>query len=95
MRNKNTGAMEVYDIHRNTITSAAGMGQVGLEWQNSGIATPPPNGTSFAPAQLAQSMASFAAAGNALDGVSQSDPAVMGTATATPLVAPISQIPRA
>jgi hypothetical protein len=37
-------------------------------------------------------MASFAAAGSALDGVSQSDPAVMGTAAASPLVAPIGQI---
>ena len=84
--------MEVYDIRHNTITSAAGMGQVGLEWQNGGIATPPPSGNSAAPAQLAQSMASFAAAGSALDGVSQSDPAVMGTAAASPLVAPIGQI---
>ena len=33
MRNSNTGVLEVYDIRGNTITSAAAMGQVGLEWQ--------------------------------------------------------------
>ena len=32
MRNKNTGAFEIYDISNNAITSAAAMGQVGLEW---------------------------------------------------------------
>ena len=31
MRNTNTGAFEIYDISDNTITSAAPMGQVGLE----------------------------------------------------------------
>ena len=30
MRNSNTGAFEVYDIGNNPITSAAPMGQVGL-----------------------------------------------------------------
>ena len=33
MRNNNTGAFELYDISNNQITSAAPMGQVGLEWQ--------------------------------------------------------------
>ena len=33
MRNSNTGVLEVYDIRGNTITSAAAMGQIGLEWQ--------------------------------------------------------------
>ncbi len=33
MRNRNTGAFEIYDISNNQITSAAPMGQVGLEWQ--------------------------------------------------------------
>ena len=57
-----------------------------------GDAVTPRTGSNAAPAQLAQSMASFAAAGSALDGVPQSDPAVMGTAAASPLVAPIGQI---
>ena len=95
MRSTKTGELEVYDITNNTIKSAASMGQVGLEWQNSGIAAPPPNGANAAPAQLAQAMASFAPAGGALDGGSQSDPAVMGTAAAGPLMAPIGQIPQA
>ena len=33
MRNSNTGRFEVYDISNNQITSAAPMGQVGLEWR--------------------------------------------------------------
>ena len=37
MRNTNTGAFEIYDISNNTITSAAPMGQVGLEWQVAGF----------------------------------------------------------
>ena len=37
MRNTNTGAFEIYDIRNNTITSAAPMGQVGLEWQVAGF----------------------------------------------------------
>ena len=32
MRNNNTGQFEIYDISNNQITSAAPMGQVGLEW---------------------------------------------------------------
>jgi hypothetical protein len=32
LRNSTTGAFEVYDISSNAITSAASMGQVGLEW---------------------------------------------------------------
>jgi hypothetical protein len=32
LRNSTTGAFEVYDITSNAITSAASMGQVGLEW---------------------------------------------------------------
>ncbi len=31
MRNSNTGVFEIYDISNNQITSAAPMGQVGLE----------------------------------------------------------------
>jgi hypothetical protein len=94
MRSIKTGALEVYDIANNTITSAAGMGQVGLEWQNSGIAAPPPNGTSAAPAQLAQSMASFGAVDSATDGASLSDPAVMQAAMVSPLIAPTGQMPQ-
>ena len=45
MRNKNTGAFEVYDISNNQITAAASMGQVGTEWQVAGIAADPPGGS--------------------------------------------------
>src|SRR6185437_11205976 len=37
MRNASTGQFEVYDISNNQITLAAGMGQVGLEWQGVGF----------------------------------------------------------
>ena len=37
MRNSKTGAFELYDISNNTITSAAPMGQVGMEWQVAGF----------------------------------------------------------
>ena len=37
MRNSNTGQFEVYDISNNAITSAAPMGQVGLEWPVAGF----------------------------------------------------------
>ena len=37
MRNSNTGAFEIYDIGNNQITSAAPMGQVGLEWSVAGF----------------------------------------------------------
>jgi hypothetical protein len=57
MRNSNTGAFEVYDISNNAVTSAASMGQVGLEWTVGGIANDPP---AAATAQLVQGMASFA-----------------------------------
>ena len=32
LRDGNTGQFEVYDISNNAVTSAAGMGQVGMEW---------------------------------------------------------------
>jgi hypothetical protein len=32
LRNVNTGTFELYDINNNMITSAAAIGQVGLEW---------------------------------------------------------------
>jgi hypothetical protein len=37
MRNATTGQFEVYDISNNAITTAAAMGQVGLEWQVAGF----------------------------------------------------------
>ena len=37
LRNSNTGQFEIYDISNNTITGAAPMGQVGLEWSVSGF----------------------------------------------------------
>src|SRR5271169_7170916 len=37
LRNVNTGVFELYDINNNTITSAAPIGQVGLEWQVAGF----------------------------------------------------------
>jgi len=37
MRNASTGQFEVYDISNNQINFAAGMGQVGLEWQVAGF----------------------------------------------------------
>jgi hypothetical protein len=37
MRNSNTGAFELNDISNNAITSAASMGQVGLEWTVAGF----------------------------------------------------------
>jgi hypothetical protein len=37
MRNGNTGQFEIYDIGNNAITSAAPMGQVGLEWSVAGF----------------------------------------------------------
>ena len=77
MRNSNTGAFEVYDITNNQLTSAAPMGQVGLEWQTAGIAA---DSSGAANAQLAQAMASYApgaalpAAGNPVAAVTQVDP---------------------
>jgi hypothetical protein len=65
MRNSTTGAFEVYDISHNAITSAASMGQVGLQWQVAGIAADPPPAASAAGsiAHLVQAMASFGASG--------------------------------
>ena len=37
MRNSNTGMFEIFDISNNQIMRAAGMGQVGLEWQIAGF----------------------------------------------------------
>ena len=67
MRNSNTGAFEIYDITNNQLTTAASMGQVGLEWSVAGIATDPPPGAAAANGQLAQAMASFAPSASASD----------------------------
>lgn len=64
MRNTNTGASEVYDIANNQLTNAASMGQVGLNWSVAGIAADPPTAP---PSQLVHAMASFAAAGGAVE----------------------------
>jgi hypothetical protein len=37
LRNSNTGGLEVYDIANNTITNAAFIGAVGLDWHFSGV----------------------------------------------------------
>jgi hypothetical protein len=42
LRNKNTGAFEVYDIANNQLTAAAPLGSVGLDWQLGGFAADPP-----------------------------------------------------
>jgi hypothetical protein len=41
LRNKNTGAFEVYDIANNQLTAAAPLGAVGLDWQLGGFAADP------------------------------------------------------
>jgi len=68
LRNVNTGAFEVYDISNNMITSAANLGQVGLDWQLGGLAVDPPTGSAASADdvnQLAQAMASFSAGSRA------------------------------
>jgi hypothetical protein len=44
MRNSNTGALEVYNIANNQLTSAGSMGRVGMEWSVAGIAADPLSG---------------------------------------------------
>ena len=58
LRNKNTGAFEVYDIAGNTLVGAASLGAVGLDWQLGGFAIDPPSNESSA-GQLVQAMAGF------------------------------------
>ena len=61
LRNKNSGAFEVYDIANNQLTGAAPLGAVGLDWQLGGFAADPPTVSgAFADAsndQLVQAMA--------------------------------------
>jgi hypothetical protein len=80
LRNVNTGAFEVYDIANNQITSAASLGQVGLDWQVGGFAANAPTtssaamGDSSQVAQLVQAMAGLGG-GSAAD---TSDPVALG-----------------
>jgi hypothetical protein len=73
LRNVNSGAFEVYNIANNQITGAAGLGQVGLEWQLGGLAAHPPTasaasmGDSSQVAQLVQAMAGFGGSGGAAE----------------------------
>jgi hypothetical protein len=67
MRNTNTGAFEVYDFSNNQLTTAAPMGQVGLEWSVAGIAADAPSNAAPATSLLAQAMASYAPAGGVLN----------------------------
>jgi hypothetical protein len=82
LRNVNTGAFEVYDIASNTITSAASLGAVGLDWQlggfaaNAATASNAAMGDSSQVAQLAQAMAGFG--GGAAD---TSNPVTLGADT--------------
>ena len=59
MRNSNTGALEVYDIANNALTSAFSMGAVGLNWQVAGIAPESSAAAGASVSQLVQAMASF------------------------------------
>jgi hypothetical protein len=73
LRNVNTGQFEVYDIANNTITSAASLGTVGLDWQLGGFAVDPPTGSaasmgnSSQVAQLVQAMAGFGGSSGAAE----------------------------
>ena len=49
LRNKNTGAFEVYDIANNQLTAAAPLGAVGLDWQLGEFAADPPTGSMGSP----------------------------------------------
>ena len=63
LRNKNTGAFEVYNIANNQLTGAAPLGAVGLDWQLGGFAADPPTVsgtfTDISNDQLVQAMAGF------------------------------------
>src|SRR5262249_24298357 len=38
LRNRSTGALELYDISNNQITAAFSLGTIGLDWQFAGVA---------------------------------------------------------
>jgi hypothetical protein len=81
LRNKNSGAFEVYDIANNQLTGAAPLGTVGLDWQLGGFAVDPPTSSMGSSdgstsqlvqaiaAQLVQPMAGFGGGGGAGDGL--------------------------
>jgi hypothetical protein len=73
LRNKNSGAFEVYDIAGNTLVGAASLGAVGLDWQLGGFAVDPPTGSmgssDGSTSQLVQAMAGFGGGGGAADGL--------------------------
>jgi hypothetical protein len=63
LRNVNTGQFEVYNIVNNQLVSAAGLGQVGLDWQLGGFAAispaPAMASSDTSTSQLVQAMAGF------------------------------------
>jgi hypothetical protein len=68
LRDVNSGAFEVYDIANNQLTGAAGLGQVGPEYQVGGFAADPPTSSQSIGAsnsQLIQGTAGFASPGAA------------------------------
>jgi hypothetical protein len=69
--NFSTGGFEVYDIVNNQITSANGMGTVGLDWSVGGFAADPPTGSmgnsDDSTSQLVQAMAGFGGSSGAAD----------------------------
>ena len=73
LRNKNTGAFEVYDIANNQLTGAAPLGAVGTDWQLGGFAADPPTASmgssDNSTSQLAQAMAGFGGGSGAADGL--------------------------
>ena len=94
MRNSNSGAFEIYDLTNNQITAAAPMGQMGLEWSVAGIAADPPSGSIASPAQLAQTIASFAPSDGTLDFSVPLGASPMQSTTVDALIAPNGQTPR-
>jgi len=74
LRNTKTGAFEVYNIANNTITSAASLGQVGLDWQLGGFAADATGasaamGGASQVGQLVQAMARLGTGSGAADGL--------------------------
>ena len=73
LRNRRTGAFEVYDIANDALSSASSLGQVGRDWQIGGFAAdPPPVSGTFADMsndQLVQAMAGFTGGSGAGEGL--------------------------
>jgi hypothetical protein len=91
LRNKNTGAFEVYDIANNQLTGAAPLGAVGLDWQLGGFAVDPPTGSmgssDSSTSQLVQAMASFDGSSGAANDLNTGAPSA-DTSQQTLLTAP-------